>query len=447
MSFLGSFLGKPGIRMAARQSAIIGSVSFLILCSLIVRPAEAESLDDALRSAHATNPTLLAERAGLKARQEIVVQAQSGWQPTLTVNGSYGYQEMESRVPGFPLEKDETDPITGAVVLTQPVFRGGQTLFGSKSAKALVRAGQASLISVEQEVLLDAVTAYVDVGTDLQVVLISNNNVKVLEKQLEAAEARFQVGEITRTDVAQSEARLSGAEANRIAAEGSLTASRSAYERVIGHAPGELEELPDLPELPATDEEALAIALARNPQLIGAREFETASKNSVRQAQGALLPEIYVEGVASHSEDTNIEGARLDGVSATANIRIPLYQGGATMSRIREAKQTNNQNRIQIAEAERFVREGVANSWDGLRTARSIIVASKEQVQANEIAFDGVQQEAQVGSRTTLDVLNAEQELLDARVGLVRAQRDEYVAAYRLLATIGKLTAGDLGLN
>jgi outer membrane protein len=389
---------------------------------------------------------LLAERAGLKATKEYIAQARAGWQPTLTVNGSYGYQEFESRVPGFPVEKDETDPITGSVVLNQPVFRGGQSYYGSKGAKARVRAGQAGLISVEQQVLLDAVTAYVDVRRDLQVVDIGRNNVSVLKKQLQASQDRFQVGEVTRTDVAQSEARLSRSQANLIASEGALTASRSAYERVIGHTPSQLEDLPGLPALPATDEEALAIALARNPQLIAAREIESASLSTVRQTQGAMLPEISVQGVASHSEDTNIEGARLDGVSVTGNVRIPLYQGGAAVSRMRQAKQTNNQNRIQIAEAERFVIEGVANAWDRLRTTRSIILASQEQVNANEIAFEGVEQEAQVGSRTTLDVLNAEQELLDSRVALARAQRDEYVAAYALLSVIGQLTAGDLGL-
>ncbi|TNE42205.1 MAG: hypothetical protein EP347_01160 [Alphaproteobacteria bacterium] len=439
-------LGNETVTRRFRRSASVAALS-LGLCFGGMSAAQAESLMEALRAAHETNPTLQAERAGLKATHERVVQARAGWQPTITATGSYGTQDYKNRVPATTVAQQKTDPITGAVVVNQSIFRGGRTYYGGKSARAYYRAGEASLISVEQQILLDAVSAYVGVKTDLEVVAISKHNVEVLSKQLEAARARFEVGEITRTDVAQSEARLKGAEANLIAAKASLTASRAAYEKVIGHAPANLEELPPLPSLPATDEEALSVALASNPDLRAVREVETASKASVRSAQGALLPEIYVEGIASHSEDTTIDGARTDGTSVTANVRIPLYQGGAAISRVREAKHNNSQDRIQIAEVERAVREGVVNAWDGLLTARSIIDASRQQVQANEIAFDGVQQEAQVGSRTTLDVLNAEQELLDAKVALARAQRDEYVAAYRLLATVGQLTAGNLGLN
>lgn len=429
-----------------KRSAGIAALG-LGICFGGISGAQAESLMEALQAAHESNPTLQAERAGLKATREKVVQARAGWQPTITATGSYGTQDYKNRVPATVVAQQKTDPITGAVVVNQSIFRGGRTYYGSKSAKAFYRAGEATLISVEQQVLLNAVSAYVGVKTDLEVVSISRHNVEVLSKQLEASRARFEVGEITRTDVAQSEARLKGAEANLIAAKAALTASRAAYEKVIGHPPSSLEDLLPLPALPATDEEALAFALASNPDLRAVREVESASKASVRSAQGALLPEIYVEGIASHSEDTSIDGARTDGTSVTANVRIPLYQGGAALSRIREAKHSNSQDRIQIAEVERAVREGVINAWDGLLTARSIIDASRQQVQANEIAFDGVQQEAQVGSRTTLDVLNAEQELLDAKVTLARAQRDEYIAAYRLLATVGNLTAGNLGLN
>lgn len=426
-----------------------------VVCSLAIggavmswtSPAVGETLEDALLAAYDTNPTLLAERAGLRATSEAVSQARAGWQPTLTVNGSYGYQETNNRLPLSPSVTTETDPIQGSVVLDQSIFRGGRTYYGTKRAQALVRAGKANLISVEQQVLLSAVTAYVDVQRDIAVADISRNNVQVLRRQLQASQDRFRVGEITRTDVAQSEARLSRSQSNLIAAEAGLIASRSAFERAVGHRPGDLATRPDLPNLPASEDEALAIALARNPQLLAAREAETASRNGVKQARGVLLPEVSVQGVASHAEDTGITGQRVDSTSVKGNIRIPLYQGGAAISQIRQARQTNNQNRIQISEAERFVIESVANTFEALRSTRSIIKSSQEQVRANEIAFEGVQQEAQVGSRTTLDVLNAEQELLDSRVALVRAQRDEYVAAYRLLAAIGRLTAGDLGLG
>lgn len=435
--------------------------SLLVSSALVavgVANAQAETLNEALAAAYGSNPTLQAERAGLKATSENVRQAQAGWLPTVTLQGSIASQDFTGKDddPLTPDVETSTSPLSGAAVVSLPVFRGGQTYYGTKAAKAQTRGAEANLRSVEQQVLFDAVTAYYDVLRDISVVELSHNNVQVLERQLQAAQDRFRVGEITRTDVAQAEARLSGSKSRLTRSEAALIASQSAYERVIGHSPvnmGAIEDLPEIAAMPKSEAEAIAIALQSNPVLSAAREREVASREGVKATRGGLLPQVSLQGSYSYTDERDyVQGvssgfAETETTSLTGQVTIPLYQGGAVYSRLRQAKQVNNQNRIQIAETERSVREGVINAWEGLRSTQATIVSSQQQVRANEIAFDGVQQEAQVGSRTTLDVLDAEQELLDARVTLVGARRNEMVAAYALLASVGRLSAADLGLT
>lgn len=434
--------GRKGARVL-RGALLTGTV----LSAVLAGPnAFGESLEEALVSAYNTNPTLLAERHGVKATGESVWQARAGWQPTVTLQGSTGTQETTTQ-PGDV--ETSNDPKQASATITQPIFRGGQTYFGTRSAQAQTRAAKAGLVATEQSVLFGAVQAYYNVMRDKAVVTLSQNNVQVLERQLEASQDRFRVGEITRTDVAQAEARLSGARSRLTQTEAALIASRSSYEKIIGHMPSDLgmiEEQPTIENLPETEEEAIALALQANPALQAAEERELASRDAVNATRGALLPQVSVTASYSYGEDTSSVFEESETTSVTGRVTIPLYQGGATYSRLRQAKQTNSQNRIQIAETERAVREQVINAWEGLRSARATIQSSEEQVRANEIAFNGVKQEAQVGSRTTLDVLNAEQELLDARVTLVRARRDEKVAAYALLSAVGRLTAKELAL-
>lgn len=425
--------------------------------------SNAETLEDALVSTYQTNPTLKAERANLRATDEQVNQARAGWRPTITVRGRYTSQEVVSKSPNFQFSPTDpayskyvtkNEPFSGSATLSQPVFSGGQTIFATKRAKALVGAGRANLIAVEQQVLLDAATAYLDVIRDEAVVKLSNSNVAVLERQYKAAQDRFAVGEITRTDVAQSQARLEGARSNLIASEAGLTASLAAFRKIVGREPIGSLVMPELPPLPVDEAEFLRLALQTNPGLQSARSSEQANKAGVNFAKGALLPQISIEATLSHSEDTaganqfsSGGGNQSDSTSVAGVVSIPLYQGGATYSRIREAKQQHSRSRIRIAETERAVEEAAIRSWDALRSARAMIVSGEEQVRAAKIAFEGVQQEAMVGSRTTLDVLDAEQEHLDAQVALVRARRDEFVAAYQLLSITGQLTAGELGLK
>ncbi len=415
--------------------------------------ASAESLVDALTATYGSNPTLQAARAELRATDENVAQALSGWRPSVSATGTSQFTQSESSLTtgtgaGFGSLTSKDDRLTNTAGLTvqQNIFRGGQTVAETNQAKALVAAGRASLSSTEQEVLLSAVTAYMDVLRDTATVELTRNNVTVLERQLQASQDRFDVGEITRTDVAQSEARLSGSQSALIQAEANLTNSRAAYERIVGSAPGTLDVERTLPPLPGAEDEARAIAVANNPTLQAARFAEEATRHAIRDAKGALLPTLTVQGDYAYSDNPSASVKDNESATVTGRLTVPLYQSGAVYSQVRQAKQLNSQSRLQIREAMRSVEEGVASAWEAYRAANAQIASSQEQVRANEIALDGVQQEAQVGSRTTLDVLDAEQELLDSRVSLVTAERNAYVAAYQLLAAIGRLNAAYLEL-
>jgi outer membrane protein len=426
-----------------------GIRAFLIATTALAAPvpaALADTLQDALMAAYSTNPQLAAERARLRATDENVPIARAGWRPTITVTGSYGYQHTRTVGPTLVPGIVQTHPTSGDVTARQTIFDGLRTPYAIREAKARSRAGRATLDSVEQDVLGSVVTAYLDVLRDQAVVDLNRSNVDVLRRELQATNDRFNVGELTRTDVSQAEARLAGALSQLTQAEANLITSRATYERIVGQKPGTLAPPPPLPLLPATEEEALEVALRENPALAAARETETASRYGVEVARADLWPNISVRGRLSHNEQTISRASQTDSKSLVAEITVPIYQGGSEWARIRQAKQTNSESLMRIAVAERQVRQDVSNAWEQLRAARAQIKSDEEQVRANEIAYDGVRQEALVGSRTTLDVLDAEQELLNARVALVTSQRNEYVAAYQVLAAIGRLSAQELGL-
>ncbi len=411
--------------------------------------AHAESLADALATAYQNNPTLLAQRATLRATDEGVAQAISGWRPTIQVTGSAAYQKSPSffsQIAGGGASAQILHPLNSQISISQPIFRGFRTSNSVKEANAQVMAGRATLDATEQTVFVQTVTAYVDVIRDLAILELDTNNVTVLQRQLEATKDQFRVGELTRTDVAQAEARLSTAQSTRITAQANLTASRASYKSVVGDMPGSLDPVPALPALPANEDEAQAVALKNNPSLQAAVYTEKASRKAIDVAKGALLPSIDINASRSDSRGTYQPGLSSYRNTVTAQITIPLYQSGAEYSRVRQAKETNNQNRLKIEAERRTVIQNVSDAWNTLRSARSVIESSKEAVRANEIALDGVRQEASVGSRTTLDVLNAEQELLNARTNLVQAEHNEYVAAYQLLSAVGQLTAQKLTL-
>lgn len=438
--------------MKLRMKAVLAATTVLAGTTM----ASAETLKEALAAAYAGNPQLMAQRAALRATDEGIAAANAGFLPSVTGNGSFdrGARVIEDTRPapdgGTSNQDINSDAYT--IQVDQNIFRGFQDRSTRKQRVREVNAGRAQLTNVEQQVLLEAVTAYMNVLRDEAVVELNQNNIQVLERQLQASRDRFRVGEVTRTDVAQSEARLEGARSTLLSSEATLAGSRAQYQRVIGRPPATLDTPTDKPELPKTLDEAIEIAVAESPNVKVARFNEEAARYSVNAAKGSLLPSIDFQYRYTHAEQIQNFGTLSFPVIADINsvnvqVTVPIFNGGLRHSNVRRAKQVRSQRMMEIYQAERVAQEGALVAWDNYRAARGQILSNEAQVRANEIALEGVRQEAYVGSRTTLDVLNAEQELLNSRVSLVRAQRDEAVAAYSLVSSIGRLTAREIGLG
>ncbi len=417
--------------------------------------ASAETLKEALAAAYASNPQLMAQRAALRATDESVAAANAGFLPSVdgAVTLQRGAQTFDtSASPEGQVSDQDINDDSYTLTVNQNLFRGFQDRSTRKQRLREIDAGRAQLENVEQQVLLDAVTAYMNVLRDEAVVELNNNNIQVLERQLQASRDRFRVGEVTRTDVAQSEARLEGAKSTLLTAEATLAASRALYQRVIGRPPATLETPAEQPELPMTLDEAVEVAVSGSPNVKLARYNEEAARYSINQAKGTLLPSVDVTYQRLHNEGIAAFGPQVfpsvfDRNRVTLQLSVPIFNGGLRHSNVRRAKQVRSQRMMEIYQAERVAQEQALVGWDNYRAAKGQILSNEAQVRANEIALEGVRQEAYVGSRTTLDVLNAEQELLNSRVSLVRAQRDEAVAAYSLVSAIGRLTAREIGLG
>lgn len=430
-------------------TSILLAGTALVLCA--VASAQAQTIDDALSTAYRTNPALAAERARLRALDEGVPRALSGWRPTVTLSGSTGKARDTNRqddtVANTTTSVDRLrSPDNATLTLTQPLYRGGRTMADTSRSEHLVQRGRAVLQSVEQTVLLDAATAYANLLRDQATTDLNVNNEQVLTRQLQAARDRFQVGEITRTDVSQAEARLERSRADRIQAEGNLTSSRSTYERVIGEVPPPRLASARLPQnLPRTENEARD-ATASHPDVVAAGFQERASKDDVDLITGEKLPTVNLNGNLIRDTEASTRGFQRDTASVTVSVSVPLYQAGQTDARVREAKQVAGQRRLELEDQRRRTQESARRNWEALTTARARIQAFESQIRAAEIALDGVEQEAKVGLRTVLDVLDAEQELFNAKVNLVGAQRDEIVASYQLSSAVGRLSAAELAL-
>ena len=417
----------------------------LVASACAASAAYAGSFEDALSSAYQNNPRIKAERQRLESTDEGVSQAVSGFRPTLSANYNAGRQSTS-----FGGAADTTgDSTLKALRLEQPIFRGGGTWSSYQSALQRVKSGQYELVAVEQRVMLDGVTAYMNVVATSAILELSRKNMDVLGEQLKAANTRFQVGEVTRTDVAQSEARVSDAKSRVISAEGDLLSAMATYERVVGVRPEGTLTVPDkLPELPAALDEALERARAANPQLLAALHSAKASDYDVRTSQAALLPRVSLVGNLNRQSGAGAQGTSdFDQDKIGVEVAIPLYQAGAEYSRVREASATARQRSHESIDSRMSVDEAVTQSWEQLESAIAIITARNDQIKASTLALDGVKQEQQYGSRTVLDVLDAEQELFTARTNLVRAQRDRIVAAYGLAFNLGQMTAANLGLQ
>jgi len=418
--------------------------------------AQVRTLNDALALTYATNPGLLAARAQSRAVDENVPQALAGWRPTVTITANAGYIDSTSQQfvrPANGLNRTvESSALRGAntqsLTVNQPLFRGGATRANTNRAENQVMAQRATLIGSEQTAFTNAVSAYVAVIQGTQVLALNINNEQVLSRQLQATRERFRVGEITRTDVAQAEAALAGATATRQTADGDLQVARSAFQQVIGEtAPNRLGE-PQPLRLPVrTIDDARGLAASNNPAVIAALFNDAAARDNFDVQYARLMPNLSLQGSVSRNEDVQAKDLTTKVGQVLMVLSVPLYQGGAEYAAIRQARQQQQQTRQQVDDARRQAIQQVTQAWNTYVTARATIDSTREQIRANEIALEGVQREAIVGSRTTLDVLNAEQTLLISRVNLVRNLSNLINASYTVAAAAGRLTARDLNLN
>ena len=427
----------------------------LLSCSMFVMTctAHAESLFEALAYTYETNPTLEANRAYLRSVDERVGQAKAGWRPNLSAVGNATYTDQ--RYKNYPGTDDfdyDNDAYDAGLSLTQPIFSGFKTVSGVNYAETIVKQERENLKSTEQAVLLNSAVAYVDVITQRAVLELQKNQEQVLARHLKSYQKRFEVGDLTKTDVAQSEARLEGAKTNRIVAEGDLETANAAYVSMVGRKPPEKTRVNDLDKfLPKTLSECLDIMRTNNPSLKAAEFADEASQYNITLQRGDLLPELNVNAGAGYQWGQPLPQLddKYDGHywQIGANLTVPLYQGGGEYAKVREAKQLANQARINLEQVKRDLVKSTTQAWEQYRSTKSSIESIEAQIKASKMALDGVIREADVGSRTVLDVLDAEQEYLNNRVQLVQAERNMTVAALNLLSAMGHMTAGSLKLN
>jgi outer membrane protein len=411
--------------------------------------ASADTLREALVSAYQTNPTLTAQRETLKATDATVAIARAAGRPQVTANVGVNRNVSQS---GILITGGKGPNLSVGAQVSYPLFNGGSVRNSVRAAQTRVEAGRATLKAVEGDVFTQAVSAYMDVIRDRAIVELNQNNVKVLETNLEATRDRFQIGDLTRTDVAQSEARLQLGRSQLAAAQGNLTASEATYRQVIGHAPGVLAPPPPLPPLPTTPDEAVRIALASNPDLVAISRQAIAAGYDVRVAEASRLPTLSAQGSADYVNNLAHNGPTgfpNTGTQTTVGlgVAVPIFQGGLPAARIRQAQAQQGQALEQVVGTERAVIQAARAAFANYDAAQRQIQAETVAVQANELALEGARAEQSVGTRTVLDVLNAEQELLNSQVALVTAKRDFYVAGFQLLNAMGQAQADVLGLD
>jgi outer membrane protein len=417
--------------------------------------AAADTLEWALVQAYQNNPSLNAQRASLRATDENVPQALSGYRPKLSVtaSGGYNYQNASSIFPlGAVLTTSQFAQTfysrTVGATGTYTLFNGMQTANRTRQAESQVEGARETLRVTEQQVLLDAATSYMNLLRDGAVLDLQRRNVEVLTEQLKQTRDRFNVGEVTRTDVAQAESRLAAGRSQLLGAQSQYVTSRANYRRVIGVDPGSLAPGTPVDRLsPGVLAKAIVQGQAQSPSVLAAAYGVDIASLAVKISEGALYPSLTVTGSVLQGSNPAFEVIKQTQASVVGQLTIPIYQGGAEYSAIRQSKETVGQQRLSLDVTRDQVRETVVASWGQLDATKAQIEATTAQVNAAEIALNGVREEARVGQRTTLDVLNAQQELVNARVALVTAQHDRVVASYTLLAAVGGLSMQRLGLN
>jgi outer membrane protein len=418
--------------------------------------ARAETLADAIALAYETNPTLQAERAQLRATDEEYVQAEAGLRPTVSGGGSYTYQDQRVSETGTPTFNVAGGGEQGVISVTQPLYTGGKASAQIDAAQADILAERENLRRTEIGVLQSVIGAYLDVRRDQEQLAISQDNVNVLERQLDETKARFDVGQLTQTDLSQSQARLAQARAQLAAAQATLAQARAGYAAVVGQNPGELAPEPPIASLlPPTIDAAFDAAERDNPQIRQAEDAEQASAARLAEAKAQTRPNVSLSGQYGYvAQQGGISSGGFNsaigvyeselGGSVTATVSVPIFTGGLTSSQIRQAAERDNVDRIGVEGARRQVLQAVSQAWNQLLGARASLAANEEQVRSDTVAFEGVRAEQKVGLRTILDVLNAQQELESSQLALVGTRHDEYVAAAAVLAAMGALEAKDL---
>ena len=430
------------------------SAAVLLLTCMGPMPALADTIEAALVRAYQNNPQLNAQRAQVRFTDENVPQALSGYRPKVAITASAGVQYTDSLTQTTDLNIRRSDPINGTnaprsvgATVTQTLFNGQQTANRTRAAEGQVSGAREALRVLEQTILLSAATIYMDYLRDSAIVEVQKSNVRVLEQTLKQTRDRFNVGEVTRTDVAQSEAQLAAGKTQLLTAEANLTTTRSNFRRIIGNEPEALA--PGSPVdrfLPGTLPAAVELGLTQNPNVTAAMFGIDVSYLQVKVAEGALLPTVTFQASVQQSYEQSLIQYRSFGASAITQLSVPIYQGGAEYSLIRQSKETVAQQRLVLDQTRDQTRANVVTAWGQLVAGKAQVQSAQSQVQASEIALNGVREEAKAGQRTTLDVLNAQQALVNARVALVTAQHDRVVASYSVLNTVGRLSPQVLNL-
>ncbi|TPQ33884.1 channel protein TolC [Bradyrhizobium guangdongense] len=431
------------------------AVSVLLMTLAGPTPALADTIEAALVRAYQNNPQLNAQRAQVRSTDENVPQALSGYRPKVSVSASVGYQytDTNSTAGGSAstIVRTETHganaPRSAGMTINQTLFNGNQTANRTRAAESQVSGAREALRVLDQSVLLQAATTYMDYLRDSATLEVQKSNVRVLEQTLKQTRDRFNVGEVTRTDVAQSEAQLAAGKTQALTAESNLTTTRANFRRIIGNdpvnlAPGSPVDRFLPPSLPA----AVELALVENPNVTAGMYGIDVNYLQVKINEGALLPTISLQAAVTQSYEQSMIAFRSFGASAVAQASMPLYQGGAEYALIRQSKENLAQQRLNLETTRDQARATVVQAWGQLQAGKAQVQSAQAQVTASEIALNGVREEAKAGQRTTLDVLNAQQALVNARVALVTAQHDRVVASYSVLSAVGRLSVQVLGL-
>lgn len=422
------------------------AAALLLLACMGPTPSMADTIEAALVRAYQNNPQLNAQRAQVRSTDENVPQALSGYRPKVALTASAGYQYTDSLstqgpVPNTVIIHGTDPPRSVGLTVTQTLYNGQQTANKTRAAESQVSGAREALRVLEQTVLLNAATIYMDYLRDSAIVEVQRSNTRVLEQTLKQTRDRFNVGEVTRTDVAQSEAQLAAGKTQQLTAESNLTTTRSNFRRIIGNEPEALA--PGSPVdrfLPSTLPAAVELSLTENPNVTAAMFGIDVNFLTVKINEGALLPTVTVQASVQQAYEQQLTVYRSFGASAIAQLSVPIYQGGAEYSLIRQSKENLAQQRLVLEQTRDQIRANTVTAWGQLEAGKAQVASAQSQVTASEIALNGVREEAKAGQRTTLDVLNAQQALVNARVALVTAQHDRVVASYSVLNAVGRLS-------